>query len=230
MRPEATMSVRSPLFLIDVDPKSPERGSLIPLESRYFASSLRYIPARTLALKPVAGFILRPGTLYAAVLRRDLGDRSGRPLGTAPDFEKIKSKSPHSASDAAAERARSIHADVFDYLASLGAAMPAYAASSSDKALVGATAGGATGGTIGFFLGGPVGAIVGGWAGAVIGGEAAVSETSIRFAGEHPVDVYPPGRPIRRCVGATELNSSDFLLSISMICAWRFSCKEHKYL
>jgi hypothetical protein len=75
-------------------------------------------------------------------------------------------------------------------LASLGAAMPAFAQSSeTGDAVVGATAGGAAGGTIGFLLGGPVGAIVGGWAGAVIGGEAAVDEASIKYAGEHPVDV-----------------------------------------
>lgn len=74
-------------------------------------------------------------------------------------------------------------------LASLGAAMPALAQSDDGKAVVGATAGGATGGTIGFLLGGPVGAIVGGWAGAVIGGEAAVSDASIKYAGENPVDV-----------------------------------------
>ena len=74
-------------------------------------------------------------------------------------------------------------------LASLGAAMPALAQSNDAKAAVGATAGGATGGTIGFLLGGPVGAIVGGWAGAVIGGEAAVSDASIKYAGENPVDV-----------------------------------------
>lgn len=75
-------------------------------------------------------------------------------------------------------------------LVSLGAAMPAIAQSSqSGEAVAGATVGGATGGTIGFLLGGPVGAIVGGWAGAVIGGEAAVSDASIKYAGENPVDV-----------------------------------------
>lgn len=118
MRPEASMSIRSPIFLIDVDPKSPERGSLFPLETRYFQSSLSYIPARTLAVKPVAGFVLRPGTLYAAIVRRDLGDSEGRPLGTTPDFEQIKSSVP--VSDAAMERARSIHVGAFDYLSSLG--------------------------------------------------------------------------------------------------------------
>lgn len=74
-------------------------------------------------------------------------------------------------------------------LATLGTAMPAFAQSNDAKAVAGATAGGATGGTIGFLLGGPVGAIVGGWAGAVIGGEAAVSESSIQYAGQNPVDV-----------------------------------------
>ena len=75
-------------------------------------------------------------------------------------------------------------------LASLGAASPVLAQSSqTGNAVAGASVGGATGGTIGFLLGGPVGAIVGGWAGAVIGGEAAVSDASVRYAGEHPVDV-----------------------------------------
>ena len=75
-------------------------------------------------------------------------------------------------------------------LVSLGAAAPSLAQSSkTGDAVAGSAVGGATGGTIGFLLGGPVGAIVGGWAGAVIGGEAAVSDASIRFAGENPVDV-----------------------------------------
>lgn len=74
-------------------------------------------------------------------------------------------------------------------IATLGAASPVLAQSSqTGDAVAGASVGGATGGTIGFLLGGPVGAIVGGWAGAVIGGEAAVSDASIRYAGEHPVD------------------------------------------
>jgi len=74
-------------------------------------------------------------------------------------------------------------------LATLGVASPVLAQSQTGEAVAGAAAGGATGGTIGFLLGGPVGAIVGGWAGAVIGGEAAVSDASVRYAGEHPVDV-----------------------------------------
>lgn len=119
-RPAATQSTRAPVFLADVDPKSPERGALIPLELRYFPSALRYVPAGTLAMKPVPGIVLRPGTLYAAVVRRDLGDAGGRLLGTTPDFERIKSTT--ALPDPGDERARSIHQEPLDYLASLGAA------------------------------------------------------------------------------------------------------------
>jgi hypothetical protein len=74
-------------------------------------------------------------------------------------------------------------------LVALSMASPALAQNNDNaEAAVGATAGGATGGTIGFLLGGPIGAIFGGFAGAVIGAEAAVSDESIRYAGEHPVD------------------------------------------
>ena len=74
-------------------------------------------------------------------------------------------------------------------LAALAVATPSLAQNNDDgEASVGAAAGGVTGGTIGFLLGGPLGAIFGGFAGAVIGAEAAVSDESIRYAGEHPVD------------------------------------------
>jgi hypothetical protein len=119
-RPRDTMSLRSPIFLADVDPKSPERGLLFPLETRYFATALRYIPAGTLAVKPLPGFVLRPFTLYAAVVRRDLGDSTGQPLGTTADFERIKWTSPLPGERE--ERARLLHNEPLSYLASLGVA------------------------------------------------------------------------------------------------------------
>src|SRR5688572_1236207 len=74
-------------------------------------------------------------------------------------------------------------------LATLSVAVPALAQDNDSDAAAGAAVGATTGGTIGFFLGGPIGAIFGGFAGAVLGADAAVDEASIRFAGEHPVDV-----------------------------------------
>jgi hypothetical protein len=78
-------------------------------------------------------------------------------------------------------------------LATLSIAVPTLAQDNDAKAAAGATVGATTGGTIGFFLGGPIGAIFGGFAGAVIGADVAVDEASIRYAGEHPVDVVMVG-------------------------------------
>lgn len=67
-------------------------------------------------------------------------------------------------------------------------AVPALA----QTAAVGAAAGATTGSALGFMVGGPIGAIVGGFSGAVVG--SAVSDTSVSFAGNHPVEeVYVDG-------------------------------------
>jgi hypothetical protein len=118
-RPADTMAITSPVFLMDVDPASPERGALVPLEVRYYPSALRYVPRSTLAVKPLAGFVLRPGTLYAAAVRRDLGDASGAPLGTSASLEAIKWTAPRA--DPIEERARLLHTSALDFIEERGA-------------------------------------------------------------------------------------------------------------
>jgi fermentation-respiration switch protein FrsA (DUF1100 family) len=108
-----------PVFLVDVDPKSPERGRFFPLVHRYYPEALRFIPAHTLAEKPLPGFVLRGGTLYAAVVRRDLGRADNpAPLGTTLELEALKwtDKRP----DPVEEAARLLHAEALDRLAALG--------------------------------------------------------------------------------------------------------------
>jgi len=111
-------TIRDALFLVDVDPKSPDKGSLVPLVSRYHAQATRYVEAHTLAAKPLPGFVLRPGTLYAAVLRRDLGSASHEPLGTAAELEWIKWTKRRS--DPAEEHARALHYEAFNRIETLG--------------------------------------------------------------------------------------------------------------
>ena len=113
--PRAFASASSPVMLVDVDPDSPERGTLRPLVHRVYRSGMRFVPSNTLAVKPTAGDILRPGTLYAAVVRRDL---IAAGLGTTMDLEAIKWTAARA--DAREERARKLHAPAFDRLASLG--------------------------------------------------------------------------------------------------------------
>src|SRR5262249_11973269 len=119
-RPAETMSARSPLFLVDVDRESPERGTFRPLQFRVFEGGLKFVPPNTLAAKPVPGFVLRPGTLYAAVVRRDLGDAAGNELGTPRELEIIKQT--RARKDSAEERLRALHAPAFEALDALGVA------------------------------------------------------------------------------------------------------------
>jgi hypothetical protein len=116
--PRATTSASAPFFLVDVDPQSPDRGMFFPLEHRYYPTATRFVPAGTLAVKPVAGFVLRPGTLYAAAVRREIGGE-GAELGTTMDLEALKWTSPRP--DPREEAARRAHAGAFDELSRMGA-------------------------------------------------------------------------------------------------------------
>lgn len=71
----------SPLMLVDVDPDSPFRGTLVPV----VAATLEpdpWLARHVLAVSPRPGFILREDTTYAYVVRRSLGDADGALLGT----------------------------------------------------------------------------------------------------------------------------------------------------
>jgi hypothetical protein len=118
--PGDTMSFNAPLFLLDVDPNSPERGSFVPVELRAYRQDYLYVPQNTLAVKSIAGWALRPSTLYAAVIRRELADGNGLALGTTFDLEVTKWTEARSSSDE--ESARELHQPVYDYLESQGVA------------------------------------------------------------------------------------------------------------
>ncbi len=81
--PTATASIdlaQSPLLLLNVDPDSPRRGSVVPVDATWHPDVGRYLPGNLLAVAPVWGFPLRPNTTYALVLRPPLvgvGDWSG---------------------------------------------------------------------------------------------------------------------------------------------------------
>jgi hypothetical protein len=111
--PEVT--ARAPAFLIDIDSKSPERGRIVPITTRFYERALRFLPKGAFALRPRPGHVLRPNTQYAAVLRRDAISQL---VGTSADLERLKST--HRAVDAGLEQARSLHQSAFDYLTTLG--------------------------------------------------------------------------------------------------------------
>lgn len=119
MAEDTSRSASAQVALVDVDPASPEKGAFYPLALRATTRDMRYVEAGTLAVRPLDGFVLRPGTLYAAVVRRSFGGLPGG-LATSPDLEAILSKTPRT--DAAEERARALHAPAVAALESLGVA------------------------------------------------------------------------------------------------------------
>lgn len=69
----------APVLLIDIDPRSPERGRLIPTVAQTWDED-EYLPAHTLAVAAYPGFVLRPERRYAFVLTRALRDAAGAPV------------------------------------------------------------------------------------------------------------------------------------------------------
>ncbi|MBK8258156.1 MAG: hypothetical protein IPK82_36505 [Polyangiaceae bacterium] len=109
----------APIVLVDVDEKSPEKGTFYPLTARAVPRDMRYLKAGTLAVRPLDGFTLRGSTLYAAVVKRSLGTAAAR-LAPPPDLEAVLSTAPRT--NAAEEKARAIHAPALVALETAGIA------------------------------------------------------------------------------------------------------------
>ncbi len=73
----------SPVALVDVDPTSPEQGSLFPVDVTYDPIGGPYGAPHLLSLLPLQGRPLREHTRYAAVVMRSFGDADGAPLGVS---------------------------------------------------------------------------------------------------------------------------------------------------
>lgn len=84
-----TLSPEASVFVVDVDPSSPKRGSRVPLWLRYEDAPSRFLPPHWLALLPYPGAPLRPGTTYAAVVTTRVRGTMGEPIGADRDLEAV---------------------------------------------------------------------------------------------------------------------------------------------
>lgn len=84
--PEASREKDASVYLVDIDPSSPERGRRFPLAVRFRADGGASRPDHLLSLVPEIGFVRRPNTLYAAVITDAVKDAAGEPLGRSPEF------------------------------------------------------------------------------------------------------------------------------------------------
>jgi hypothetical protein len=67
-----------PLYLIDIDPASPERGTKHPIVGKTLVED-SYVPSNVLAMAPRPGIVLRAKTKYAYVIARDFAPGFARP-------------------------------------------------------------------------------------------------------------------------------------------------------
>ena len=75
----------SPIVLVNIDENSEFQGELIPVVAHTLPAD-PYTAENVLGVAPRPGFVLRPDTTYAFVVRRALNDATGAALGTASDF------------------------------------------------------------------------------------------------------------------------------------------------
>jgi hypothetical protein len=75
-----------PAYLIDIDPASPDVGTLRPVVAKTLTTD-RYIPSDLLAVAPRPGIVLRPATRYAYVLDKSIAPGFSRPAGFKLDAD-----------------------------------------------------------------------------------------------------------------------------------------------
>ena len=116
-----TLQSGSPIFLVDIDPDSPERGRRFPLRVKFDRKRPRldFGPKNMLSVLPVPGFALRENTTYAVVIMDTLRDYDHKRLNAPPAFEAMKhGKIP---SGETGKKAFEIYTPLFDFLREEGA-------------------------------------------------------------------------------------------------------------
>ncbi|MCA9772519.1 MAG: hypothetical protein KC466_08920 [Myxococcales bacterium] len=118
--PEASAAPGASAYLIDVDPASPERGHRLPSLVHYAADGAKYRAAHLVAVLPHPGLVLRPGTLYAAVLTRAVRDAQGQPLPIVAEVGQTRAGQAPAGPNGAAMFA--LYANLWDTLDLIGEA------------------------------------------------------------------------------------------------------------
>lgn len=113
---EASLLADASVFLVDVDPDSPERGRRHAVVTRYRDEETVFWPSHCLAVRPVYGLPLAAGRRYAAVVTDALGTAAGARFRPSADLRALRG----TGGDAAIERARDIYGPALDGLAEAG--------------------------------------------------------------------------------------------------------------
>jgi len=102
----------SSVYLVNVDPDSPERGTRMPILVKFRALGTQTIGINNLVVRPYPGFPLDEGTTYALVITTRVKGDGGGSIGVAPDMKKLAGKD----TDPAIVHAREVYQPLLDFL------------------------------------------------------------------------------------------------------------------
>lgn len=110
--PAASLTPAASVYLVNVDPASPDRGQRTPIVVTFRAVGTQTIGTDNLVVRPYPGFPLDEGTTYALVITTRVTSAGGGAIGAAPEMTKLVG------SDATAEivHAREIYQPLLDLL------------------------------------------------------------------------------------------------------------------
>lgn len=104
------------VYLVNVDPDSPERGARMPILAKFRADGTQTLGGNHLVVRPYPGFPLDEGTTYALVITTRVKSEGGGSISIAPEMAKLVGKD----SDPAIVRARAIYQPLLDLLDEAG--------------------------------------------------------------------------------------------------------------
>jgi predicted esterase len=110
--PVESMQEDASVYLVDVDPDSPDRGTRVPIIATFRAEGTQTIGPNRLVVRPYPGFPLADGTTYALVITNRLASADGGDVLAQSDWSALASKSP----PAKLAHARSVYAPLFAWL------------------------------------------------------------------------------------------------------------------
>lgn len=110
--PAGSLEPGASVYLVDVDPASPDLGQRTPVIVRYRAEPTATLRADHLVIRPYPGFPLADGTTYAIVVTRRVRDAAGGALAPSDTLRAVLG----AGGDAAIRHAREVYAPLLAWL------------------------------------------------------------------------------------------------------------------
>ena len=108
----ASMQPGASVYLVNVDPDSPDRGALTPIVARFKPDGTQTIDGNHIVARPYPGFPLDEGTTYALVITARVHDAGGEPVDPAPELTELLG----TGGDTGIAAARTTYQPLLDYL------------------------------------------------------------------------------------------------------------------